>query len=138
MPPTNIADDAFLELKNLATWVYKTAEMGEEKGEKNLSRCMDKEAREAKVRPLLEKLGYDKIQGHLVGLLRIYGSSSIEKPDNYRSLLFFPLSIGSGPESIVSGEVQVAGEVLKPGTYIQLTSTLNLDAQLDCLIVLLP
>lgn len=62
MPPTNIAADAFLELKKLATWVYKTAEMGEEKGEKNLSRCVDKEAREAKVRPLLEKLGYDKIQ----------------------------------------------------------------------------
>jgi hypothetical protein len=62
MTTTNISRDAFLELEKLATWVYETAEMGEEKGEKNLSRCMDKEAREAKVRPLLEKLGYDKIQ----------------------------------------------------------------------------
>lgn len=62
MPPTEIAADAFEELKNLATWVYKTAEMGQEKGEKNLSRCVDKVAREAKVRPFLEKLGYDKIE----------------------------------------------------------------------------
>lgn len=53
-------------------------------------------------------------------------------------MLFFPLSIGLGKESIASGQVQVAGEALKPGTYLTLTSALDLDEQLDCLIVLLP
>jgi hypothetical protein len=68
-------------------------------------------------------------QGHFALLLRICGKASIEKPENDdRTLLFFPLS----------GNVQVAGEILKPGNYIQLTKTLDLDAQLDCLIVVLP
>jgi len=68
-------------------------------------------------------------QGHFALLLRIYGKASIEKPDkDDRTLLFFPLP----------GDVQVDGEVLTPGTYIQLTKTVDLDAQLDCLIVVLP
>lgn len=35
-------------------------------------------------------------------------------------------------------EVQAAGEVLIPGTYIPFTSLLTLNSQLDCLIVYLP
>ncbi|KAJ6063447.1 uncharacterized protein N7446_007567 [Penicillium canescens] len=125
--PTDINADALPELESLAAWVSQI-EMKEEKGKKNLLECMD-EAREAKARPLLEKLGYATIQGHYALLLRICGKASIEKPEeDKRTLLFFPLS----------GDVQVAGEVLKPGTYIRLTKTLDLDAHLDCLIIVLP
>ncbi|KAJ6076652.1 hypothetical protein N7499_008633 [Penicillium canescens] len=124
---TDIKADALLELEILASWVSQS-EMKEAKGKKNLLECVDK-ARETKARPLLEKLGYATIRGHFALLLRICGKASIEKPeDDDRTLLFFPLS----------GNVQVAGETLKPGNYIQLTKTLDLDAQLDCLIVVLP
>ncbi|KAJ5771505.1 uncharacterized protein N7511_003556 [Penicillium nucicola] len=58
--PTNINADALPELESLAAWVSQI-EMKEEKGKKNLLECMD-EAREAKARPLLEKLGYATIQ----------------------------------------------------------------------------
>ncbi|KAJ6119052.1 hypothetical protein N7471_013003 [Penicillium samsonianum] len=126
--PTNINADALPELESLAAWVSQSAEMKEEKGKKNLLGCVDKD-REAKARPLLEKLGYATMQGHFALLLRICGKASIEKLDeDNRTLLFFPLS----------GDVQVAGEVLKPGTYIPLVKTLDLDAQLDCLIIVLP
>lgn len=126
--PADIKPDALPELKSLATWVSQSAEMKEAKGKKNLLECVDKD-RETKARPLLEKLGY--AAGHSALLLRICGKASIEKRDtdtDSRTLLFFPLS----------GDVQVGGEVLKPGTYVQLTKTLDLDAQLDCLIVVLP
>ncbi|KAJ6096124.1 hypothetical protein N7486_006870, partial [Penicillium sp. IBT 16267x] len=93
--------------------------MEPEKGKNNLLVCVDK-AREAEVRPLLEKLEYANIPVKE----NLCGKTSIDKPDDDRFLLFFPLSIGSGPESIVSGNMQVAGEVLKPGTYVQLMETL--------------
>ncbi|OQD97650.1 hypothetical protein PENSOL_c011G05008 [Penicillium solitum] len=126
--PTDIKADALPELEILASWVSQSAEMKEEKGRKNLLTCVDK-AREAKARPLLEKLGYATIRNHFALLLRICGKASIEKPENdNRTLLFFPLS----------GNVQVAGEVLKPGNYIELTKTLDIDAQMDCLLVVLP
>ncbi|KAJ5348561.1 uncharacterized protein N7506_001814 [Penicillium brevicompactum] len=137
MPPTEIKTDALQEFNELASWVHRNAKMEPEKGKENKLVCTDK-AREAKVRPLLEKLGYANIPGHLASLQRIFGKALIEKPNDDRSVLFFPLSIGSGPESIGSGNMHVAGETLKPGTYIQLTETLELNEQLDCLIVLLP
>ncbi|KAJ5431152.1 hypothetical protein N7445_008884, partial [Penicillium cf. griseofulvum] len=69
-----------------------STEMKEGKGKKNLLEYVDK-AREAKARPLLEKLGYTTIRGYFALLLRIYGKASIEKPENNnRTLLFFPLS----------------------------------------------
>ncbi|KAJ5488516.1 hypothetical protein N7539_003406, partial [Penicillium diatomitis] len=122
---------------NLASCVHMSAKLEPEKGKKNLLVCVDK-ARETKVRLLLEKLGYANIPGHLASLKRVCGKTSIDKPDDDRCLLFSPLSIGLGPESIGSGNMQVTGEALKPGTYIQLMETLELEAQLDCLIVLLP
>lgn len=138
--PTNIQADAFPELESLAKWV-SSAEMKEEKGKINLLGCVD-EAREEKARPLLKKLGYitvlrsnlfkwenesDQVQGHSVLLLRICGKASITKPDG-RTLLFFPLS----------GDVQVEGEILEPGSFIQLTKSLDLDTRLDCMIIILP
>lgn len=65
-------------------------------------------------------------------MYRIAGKAEINPAPNYRSL-FFPLTINSEKE-----ELQVAGEVLTPGDYIPITSSLILDARLDCLIVLLP
>ncbi|KAJ9490287.1 hypothetical protein VN97_g2944 [Penicillium thymicola] len=125
---TDMKADALLELEILASWVSQSAEMKEGTGRKNVLECVDK-ARGAKARPLFEKLGYATIRNHFALLLRICGKVSIEKPQNDdRTFLFFPLS----------GSVQVAGEVLKPGKYIQYTKALDLDAQLDCLIVVLP
>lgn len=60
MAPTEIKTDALPDLTNLATWVHLSAKMEAEKGKKNLLVCVDK-AREAKVRPLLETLGYANI-----------------------------------------------------------------------------
>lgn len=59
MPPSSISSQAFSKLKDLATWLYKTAEMEEE--EKNTFRCVDKDRHE-KLRPLLEELGYRQIK----------------------------------------------------------------------------
>ncbi|KAJ5660907.1 uncharacterized protein N7484_000279 [Penicillium longicatenatum] len=123
--PTNIKADALPALERLAAWV-RSADMKEYNREKNLLECVD-EAREIEARPLMEQLGY-ATRGHGALLLRICGKASIEKHDDGRTLLFFPLS----------GDVQVAGEVLEPGTYTKITKTLDLDAQLDCLIVILP
>jgi hypothetical protein len=58
--PTKISAEALPELESLAAWVSQS-DMKEVKGKNNLLECMD-EAREAKARPLLEKLGYAKIQ----------------------------------------------------------------------------
>lgn len=60
MPPTEIVDEAFTQLKILAKWVYENAEMKQQ--EKNLLKCVDKEL-EDRVEPLLESLGY-QIQVH--------------------------------------------------------------------------
>lgn len=46
--------------------------------------------------------------------------------------------MGSGRESIASGNVEVAGVMLTPGTFMEIDSTTDLDARLDCLIVYLP
>lgn len=121
--PTKIQADAVPELESLAKWV-SSAEMKEEKGEINLLACVDT-AREKNARPLLKKLGYTT--GHSVLLLRICGETSIKKPDG-RTLLFFPLS----------SDVQVEGETLQPGSFIQLTKNLKLDTRLDCMIVIPP
>lgn len=59
--PTDINPDALPELKSLATWLSRSAQMREEKGKKNLLECVD-ENREAKAWPLLEKLGYATIR----------------------------------------------------------------------------
>lgn len=70
--------------------------------------------------------------------------SHIQKDKHYKiawsqdKTLFFPLSIGSGDGSIASGEVEVGGEVLTPGTFVQFDQTTTIDAQLDCLVVYLP
>ena len=58
MPPTKMDDDAFAELKNLATWIHEGAEMEQEK---NLIKCVD-ERRYDKTLPLLEALGYAHVQ----------------------------------------------------------------------------
>ncbi|KAJ5568935.1 hypothetical protein N7450_011421 [Penicillium hetheringtonii] len=123
--PNKIQADAVPELESLAKWV-SSAEMKEEKGEINLLACVDT-AREKNARPLLKKLGYTTSQGHSVLLLRICGETSIKKPDG-RTLLFFPLS----------SDVQVEGETLQPGSFIQLTKNLKLDTRLDCMIVIPP
>ncbi|KAJ5100974.1 hypothetical protein N7456_007026 [Penicillium angulare] len=124
--PTPIPSDALPKLQELATWVSQSAEMKESKPE--LLECVDND-RKKMARPLLEKLGYADIQ-HNALLLRICGKASITKPkDDPRRLLFFPLS---------GEDVNVDGEILTSGTYIQLTKTLDLDARLDCLIVVLP
>ncbi|KAJ5875177.1 uncharacterized protein N7473_012524 [Penicillium subrubescens] len=119
MASTKIDDAALEELRKLASWIEA------DKVKRNVMVCVDK-AREANVRPLLEKLGYANIQ------------STIDKPDDNRSLLLFPLSIGS--ENNESGSIQVEGQTLRPRSYIKLTETLKLDAStdLDCLIVMLP
>lgn len=54
-----IDSDAFLKLKELASWLYESAEM-EEYGP-NLFKCVDS-LRETKARPLLEQLKIDKIE----------------------------------------------------------------------------
>ncbi|CRL27036.1 unnamed protein product [Penicillium camemberti] len=95
--------------------------------EKNTFRCVDKD-RHIKLHPLLDLLGYRQIKVKISGP----GKAEINPAPNYRSL-FFPLTIDSEKE-----ELQVAGEVLTPGDYIPITSSLILDARLDCLIVLLP
>jgi hypothetical protein len=59
MSPSSINSSAFSKLKDLATWLFETAKMEEE--EKNTFRCVDND-RHAKVRPLLEELGYSKIK----------------------------------------------------------------------------
>lgn len=151
MSRASIDPDAFSKLKELAAWVFESTEMVEE--QKDLLRCVD-DNRHAKVAPLLKKLGFDQIkvtkhdmhpiwnvsksfQGHGYKIWRITGKVPIKETRDYRSL-FFPLSIGPGSESIASGEVQVAGQMLTPGTYIPITSSLALDGRLDCLIVLIP
>lgn len=58
MLSTKLDDDAFSELKALATWVHESAEM---KQDSNLLKCVDKD-RLQKTLPLLKVLGYDKIQ----------------------------------------------------------------------------
>lgn len=59
MSPTSISADAFTKMKDLSKWVSETTEVVQEQN--NLFRCVD-EARHAKVNPLLEKLGFDKIK----------------------------------------------------------------------------
>lgn len=76
-------------------------------------------------------------QGRGYKIWRITGKVPIKKTPEYRTL-FFPLSVGTGPDSIASGEVRVADEMLVPGTYIPITSPLTLEGRLDCLVVLLP
>lgn len=86
-------------------------------------------------------------QGHGYTIYRIKGKAEIGLTPNYRSL-FFPLFVdpanndpgNNDPKikDLSSAELEVAGEVLKPGDYIHFTSALVLDAQVDCLIVLLP
>jgi hypothetical protein len=49
-------------------------------------------------------------------IYRISGKTEIIKRP-YLKTLFFSLSIGSRRNSIVSGEIEVEGEVLKPGTF---------------------
>lgn len=61
MPKTNIKEDALDDLRNLASWVRLEARMEAEKGKRNILVCVDKGTREAKVWPLLEKLGYANI-----------------------------------------------------------------------------
>lgn len=68
---------------------------------------------------------------------RISGKTEIKATPGYRSLLF-PLTVGSGSDDTASGKVQVAGELLSPGDYMTFTSSLAVDAQLDCLVILLP
>lgn len=146
-----IDPDGFIKLKELATWLYDHAKM--ESQEKNIARCVD-DIRTSKVRPLLEHLKIDTIEvsqalnpirfltnplkGHRFGLLRITGEAIIKQTEAYSSVLFFPLSIGSGRESIASGQLKIADGISRPGTYINLTSSLHLNEQLDCLLVLLP
>ncbi|KAJ5594690.1 uncharacterized protein N7459_000898 [Penicillium hispanicum] len=138
MPRETIDSDTFPgffpKLKELAAWLSETKEFEEE--QPNLSRCVD-ENRHGKIRPVLRELGYDQIKGRGYKIWRITGKVSIKNTLDYNTL-FFPLSIGSGPESIASGEIQIAGETLTPGCYIPITRTLTVDGQLDCLIVLLP
>ncbi|KAJ6070560.1 hypothetical protein N7467_011879 [Penicillium canescens] len=138
MPVTQINNvEAVAKLKDLATWLYESAEM---KQEKNLIKCVDVD-RYKKTLPLLKALGYDlplkSSQGHGYHIYRTSGETEIIKRPDLKTL-FFPLSVGSGNNSIASGEVQVAGETVAPGSFIHLDSTLTITAQLDCLIVYLP
>ena len=59
MTPTSLDADAFLMMKELSSWLSETTQMEEEK--ENLFRCVD-EHRHAKVGPLLEKLGFNKVK----------------------------------------------------------------------------
>ncbi|KAJ5858353.1 hypothetical protein N7534_003630, partial [Penicillium rubens] len=127
----SIEGTALEALRNLATWIHDTAKM--EEVAKNTSKCVDTD-RLDKLRPFLEAQKYPK--GHGYTIYRIKGKAEIGLTPNYRSL-FFPLSVDSGTSG-VPGELQVAGERLQLGNYIHFTSALVLDAQLDCLIVLLP
>ncbi|KAJ5288100.1 hypothetical protein N7478_003786 [Penicillium angulare] len=120
--PTPVPSDALPKLQELATWVSQSAEMKGSKPE--LLECVDNDRKE-KARPLLEKLGYANIK-HTALLLRICGKASIAKPISCK-LLFFPLS---------GEDVNIDGEILTSGTYIELTKTLELDARLDCLILI--
>ncbi|KAJ5202998.1 hypothetical protein N7449_005077 [Penicillium cf. viridicatum] len=130
MPPTKLGS-AFPPLQELAKWVYESAKMQQDK-----SICVDKNQVQ-KTLPLLKALGYDKIQGYGFAIHRISGNTEIVKEDGIRTL-FFPLSVGSGSESIASGNVEVAGVMLTPGTFMEIDSTTGLNAHLDCLIVYLP
>jgi len=69
-------------------------------------------------------------------IYRISGKTEIIKRPQLKTL-FFPLSISFERDDKKS-EVQVEGELLKPGTYAQFDSTMTLNAQLDCLVVYLP
>ncbi|QQK42178.1 hypothetical protein Pdw03_5032 [Penicillium digitatum] len=106
------------------------------KQEKSLIKCVDVD-RYKKTLPVLKALGYDQIPGHGYHIYRTSGETEIIKRPDLKTL-FFPLSVGSGNDSVASGEVQVAGELLTPGNFIELNSTLTFTAQLDCLIVYLP
>lgn len=59
MPPTTIDQKAFVKLKELSIWLSETNEFKEE--QENLFRCVD-EGRHAKVDPLLEELGFNKVK----------------------------------------------------------------------------
>lgn len=133
MPPTGVGDSALSDLTDLAIWVRESAEM---KQENSLLRCVDKDLY-IRTLPLLRKLGYDRIKGYGYQICRISGKTQITKPPHLKTL-FFPLSVGSGSDSTASEELQVEGEVLRPGTFTQFNNTLVLDAQLDCLIVYVP
>lgn len=61
MSKTKIKEDALLDLTNLASWVHLDARMEADEGTSNILICVDKGLRKAKVRPLLEKLGYANI-----------------------------------------------------------------------------
>ena len=124
------------------------------KQETNILKCVDDE-RYKKTLPLLKLLEYDQIpvsrvsvpvpagldltrsQGYGYVIYRISGKTEILKRPDLKTL-FFPLSVDSGDDSIASGEVEVAGEVLTPGTFAQFDRTMIINAHLDCLIVYLP
>lgn len=133
MSGTRISPEAFSKLRELSKWVHGTQKFEQELT--HLSRCVD-EDRHAKIRPLLKELGFD-IKGHGYKIWRISGKVPINKASNYRSL-FFPLSVGSGPDSIASGELQIDQETLTPGSYVTISRSITVDGPLDCLIVLLP
>lgn len=50
-----------LDLTNLAAWAHLNARKEADEGTSNILICVDKGLRKAKVRPLLEKLGYANI-----------------------------------------------------------------------------
>lgn len=58
--------------------------------------------------------------------MRISGKVTLTKDRGYDNLLF-PF-----------GNVNVAGEELQPGDFIRLVRTEQLDAELDCLLVVVP
>ncbi|KAJ6117950.1 hypothetical protein N7523_005701 [Penicillium sp. IBT 18751x] len=136
MLPIKLDDTTTKEVKNLALWV-RQAKIKADKLKKNKVMCVD-EARETNVRPLLDMLGYTNIPGHLASVQRITGESSIDNPRGDHLLLVFPLSVEAEPKSIGSGNEHIAGKTFKPGTYIKLTKTLELEARLDFLLVSLP
>ncbi|KAF3391230.1 hypothetical protein F1880_007864 [Penicillium rolfsii] len=123
MPLSKLREDAFSPMRNLTEWFHKSAKMT--KGT-NLLKCEDDDLHD-KISPLLEALGYDQIQEYGYMIYRISGKTEVIKRSHLKTL-FFPLD----------GEVQAGDEVLMPGTFAQIDSTLTLDSKLDCLFIYLP
>jgi hypothetical protein len=69
-------------------------------------------------------------------LLRVNGEASIG--ESQFPLLFIPLSIDAGPDIAAPGKLQVADEIVEPGTYITVTGSLDLKGTIDFLLVRLP
>jgi len=110
----SLSPSATEHIKKIGNW-FISAEVVKEEKVLNMYKCTDK-GRYTMVTPLLEELG---LQNCGFVLLRISGPVSIKKEVG-SDTLFYPLT-----------QIELNGEVLKPGNYMRFNRTQDLNANLD-------